>query len=152
MYFPDPGVAVPPAERLQTHPRSGSCAWCCRCSLLPLLCELVLFSLKGSRTGLQQQGPRQHKPFSNNFSSFPEKGQFPCVRPQRVQANEGLPCGNDTKHIRDIVNMKALSCILHAQKTLLFSSIFSKRLNPNKNKSSLLKQAMASVLASSEPM
>lgn len=152
MYFPDPGVAVPPGVRLQTSPGSGSCVWCRRCSLLPLLCELVLFSLKGSRTGLQQQGPRQHEPFSNNFSSFPEKGQFPCVRPQRVQANVGLPCGNVTKQIRDIVNMKGLGCILHAQKTLLFSSVFSKRLNPNQNKSSLLKQAMASVLASPEPI
>lgn len=138
MYFPDPGVAVPPAVRLQTSPGSGSRVWCRRCSLLPLLCELVLFSLKGSRTGLQQQGPRQHEPFSNNFSSFSEKGQFPCVRPQRVQANEELPCGNVTKQIRDTGNMKALSCILHVQKTLLFSSIFSKRLNPNQSKSSLL--------------
>lgn len=86
----------------------------------PFCVSLVLFSLKGSRTGLQQQGPWQHEPFSNNFSSFPEKGQFPCVRPQRVQANEGLPCRNVTKQNRDIVNMKGLSCILHAQKTLFF--------------------------------
>lgn len=118
MYFPDLsmaamamcGACVPPAARLQNSSKNGSCIFCRRCSLLPLLCELVLLSLKGSRIGLEQQGPQQHWPFSNNFSSFPEKGQFPCFRPQRVQSNSGLPYRNTAaKHIRDTVNMKASS-------------------------------------------
>lgn len=54
------GACVPPAVRLQNSIRNGSCIFYRCCSLLPLLCELVLFSLKGSRIGLQQQGPQQH--------------------------------------------------------------------------------------------
>lgn len=67
-YFPASSVAAkavsgadaPPAARLQNGTRNGNCLFCRCCSLLPLLCELVLFSLKGSGIGLEQQGPQQY--------------------------------------------------------------------------------------------
>lgn len=109
------GACVPPAVRLQNSIRNGSCVFYRCCSLLLLLCEFVLFSLKGSRIGLQQQGPQQHEPFSNNFSSFPEKEEFPWFKLQRVQSKRGLPYRSTAaKQIRDIANTKALLCVFNA--------------------------------------
>lgn len=108
-------ACVPPAVRLQNSIRNGSCVFYRCCSLLLFLCELVLFSLKGSRIGLQQQGPQQHEPFSNNFSSFPEKEEFPWFKPQRVQSKRGLPYRSTAaKQIRDIAKTKALLCVFNA--------------------------------------
>lgn len=125
------GIYLPPAVRLQNSTRNGSCLFCCCCSLLPLLCQLLLFSLKGSRIGLEQQGPRQHQPFSSNFFSFPEKGQFPCFfRSLREQSNRGLPYRNTAAiQMRDTLKYKSLALHLACSHDTYFSIVFRKRLN-----------------------